>query len=121
MPSVFVILENLSCSKVREMPLRAGQPLTETAPGPLEIMDEKRAPESAHQLPGSNLGAFLLWFLLPPNSQQLAFLTSFPSESPRFVSMDPTEQILGRAVIAPQYNISNLNAYLPGLMELIRL
>lgn len=35
--------------------------------------------------------------------------------------MDPTELILGRAVIAPQYNISNLNASVPDLMELIRL
>ena len=35
--------------------------------------------------------------------------------------MDPTKLILGRVDIAPQQNISNLNAFLPGLMELIRL
>lgn len=65
--------------------------------------------------------------LPPPKSQPPVVLTSSPFAPPpplpllRFVSMDPTELILGRAVIAPQYSISNLNASLPGLMELIRL
>lgn len=94
----------------------------------------RKGPESAHQLQDSILGAFLPRFLLmsfyqrpPPFSHLLSqlpgVLTSSPSEhpAPRFVSMDPTELIFGRAVVAPQYNISNLNASLPGLMELIRL
>ncbi|EAX07295.1 hCG1816913, partial [Homo sapiens] len=60
------------------------------------------------------------------------FLTQFPSKNHYhtssgsfldkwFVSVDPTELSPGSSVVVPQCNISNLNASLPGLMELIRL
>lgn len=75
------------------MPPASRAALVETPAAPFsEIMDEQGA-WVAHQLPGSVLS----------------------------VSVDPTERVLGSSVTALQYNISNLNASLPGLMELLRL
>lgn len=144
-PIFFVFLENLSCSKVRVlgsggMPPWSRATFVETPAGvSSEIMDEKGA-RVAYQPQRSILGAFLPRFLLaslyqgspllaPPNSQLLEILTwavseplpNSPHPHPRFVSVDPTELSPGSSVVASECNISNLNASLPGLMELIRL
>lgn len=85
------------------------------------IRNNAWGPESAHQPQCHILGVVLPQFLsmalssgssllLSVNSQLPVFLIRAPSEPHRFVSMDPTKLILGRVDIAPQQNISNLNA-----------